>query len=395
MEDKQKILTDLYAIRAGMSVISQKKDEIDEAYSHVKEKLLPIVQQTNGNINSVIGNTQSLGYMRYDSKDKYNFDRSDDPEDYKCAVCGTTPIKSGYDFECPVCGSSVMRSALSKTNDVGNQYSIMPENEKFVRTARYSKTTIENLKDAEPLCKNNFSGQKSKRSTFIAFLVIGIILAVVGVVCLIAGFSRSAGLAFGGIAMIVVGGLLAYIFGHLVHDDSTNLRKGIYNLCVQSYNEAIEFNQKADEKLKNIESATHHLVNSCKTLTDEIAQKYNSIDVRDWKYVDTLIFYFETGRADSVKEALQHLDKEIQTKEIISTIKQSAEYICNTIKTCTRQIIERLDRISSQLSSISLAQSVMIQQQTLQTALMAKMARSSESLASDVNYMAERARYNY
>ena len=395
MEDKQKILTDLYAIRAGMSVISQKKDEIDEAYSHVKEKLLPIVQQTNGNINSVIGNTQSLGYMRYDSKDKYNFDRSDDPEDYKCAVCGTTPIKSGYDFECPVCGSSVMRSALSKTNDVGNQYSIMPENEKFVRTARYSKTTIENLKDAEPLCKNNFSGQKSKRSTFIAFLVIGIILAVVGVVCLIAGFSRSAGLAFGGIAMIVVGGLLAYIFGHLVHDDSTNLRKGIYNLCVQSYNETIEFNQKADEELKNIESATQHLVNSCKTLTDEIAQKYNSIDVRDWKYVDTLIFYFETGRADSVKEALQHLDREIQTNEIISTIKQSAEYICNTIKTCTRQITARLDMISAQLTGIAAAQKVMIQQQTLQTALMAKMARSSESLAADVNYMAERARYNY
>ena len=95
-----------------------------------------------------------------------------------------------------------------------------------------------------------------------------------------------------------------------------------------------------------------------------------------------------------MKEALQHLDREIQTNEIIKTIERSTSYICNTIRACTREITARLDRISEQLSEISFKQNIIIGQQALQTALMAKMASSSESLAEDVNYMAERVRYN-
>ena len=133
---------------------------------------------------------------------------------------------------------------------------------------------------------------------------------------------------------------------------------------------------------------------SCNALSDELAEKYPSISWRDWKYTDTLIYYFETGRADSVKEALQHLDREIQTNEIIKTIERSTNYICNTIRACTREITARLDRISEQLSEISFKQNIMIGQQALQTALMAKMASYSQSLAEDVNYMAERERYN-
>lgn len=61
------------------------------------------------------------------------------------------------------------------------------------------------------------------------------------------------------------------------------------------------------------------------------AQFSDLLDIRDWKHLDLVIYYFETRRADNVKEALQLVDREMQTQRIENLIVAATNQICNTI----------------------------------------------------------------
>lgn len=52
----------------------------------------------------------------------------------------------------------------------------------------------------------------------------------------------------------------------------------------------------------------------------------------DWKNVDLLIFYLNTGRADTLKEALQLVDRQRQTDQIVRAIETASDYIAKTIR---------------------------------------------------------------
>lgn len=56
------------------------------------------------------------------------------------------------------------------------------------------------------------------------------------------------------------------------------------------------------------------------------------LDTRDWKNVDLVIYYLETGRAESIKEALLLVDKERQNERIVQAV-----------GTATQAIAQRLD----------------------------------------------------
>lgn len=92
-EDVQQILTDLYAIRAGMSVISEKKDEIDQKFKSAKEKLLPIAEKTNRDISTTTANygmySTSLGHIESDKDSTVK--KHYEPEDFRCSACGAVP----------------------------------------------------------------------------------------------------------------------------------------------------------------------------------------------------------------------------------------------------------------------------------------------------------------
>ena len=60
----------------------------------------------------------------------------------------------------------------------------------------------------------------------------------------------------------------------------------------------------------------------------------------DWANLDLLIFYLETGRADSLKEALQLVDKQRQTDQIVHALYEASSYVVRTLG-------ERLDKLSS------------------------------------------------
>lgn len=52
----------------------------------------------------------------------------------------------------------------------------------------------------------------------------------------------------------------------------------------------------------------------------------------DWQNIDLLIFYLETGRADSLKEALQLVDKQRQTDQITRAIGEASRHIANVLQ---------------------------------------------------------------
>lgn len=94
---------------------------------------------------------------------------------------------------------------------------------------------------------------------------------------------------------------------------------------------------------------------SSKGIYDSLVKQYKSVlDIRDWKYLDLIIFYFETGRADTLKEALQQVDRQVQTNEIIKAVKSASASICKTIESSMSSLEDTIaigfNNLSNQLA---------------------------------------------
>ena len=164
---------------------------------------------------------------------------------------------------------------------------------------------------------------------------------------------------------------------------------------------------------------------------NSLAEEYSELlDERDWQYIDLFIYMYETGRADSKKEALQLIDQYQQNKNIVEAIERAGREIQGSIRqglSALQTSMERqfwalsgqihkmhsetmlkMDRITHQLdnlnsemtnfstelsgivSEISNVQSKLNQmdrQLNLNTALKAKADVSSQQLIDDVKYM--------
>lgn len=130
-------------------------------------------------------------------------------------------------------------------------------------------------------------------------------------------------------------------------------------------------------------------------LYDELVENYSKlIDPRDWKYLDLVIFYFETGRAETMKEALLLVEREVQTQRIVSAIETAAERICRSINSAAQMINAQLVTISSQLNTVIQNQQAQIAQSNklleaadMSNALINKANVTSERLLQDVTYI--------
>ena len=154
-----------------------------------------------------------------------------------------------------------------------------------------------------------------------------------------------------------------------------------------------------------------------------VAQFKSVLDIRDWEHIDLIIFNFETGRADTLKEALQQVDRKVQTDEIIEAIETAGQNISSTIRMSMNELRSDLNksfnRLSEQLAiqhaeqmtalgninrsiertneSIAKLQSAtenngktlenILSAANLNNALIAKIGCDSMSLMDDVNYM--------
>ena len=73
------------------------------------------------------------------------------------------------------------------------------------------------------------------------------------------------------------------------------------------------------------------------------------LDVRDWQNIDLLIFYFETGRVDTMKEALQEVDKQRRAEMVAQTVLYASNQICQTINIRMKELQSNMTECFSRL----------------------------------------------
>lgn len=368
-QDKTKILSDLYAIRATMSVVAERDDAIQPERDAIAELKKQQVQR-----DSEIGNL----------------------------------------------GETFGETLYQKANEVGKQIEALQKErevcEKKVETARESfSRCVERLESVK------------KRSLFRCLWMdtlwyhwdvgpLGGVFLVILIVASIA-VSLSCGEAWGDWLMgylynslICALVILVYIFGLCVpiaiytHKDDirrlekyideyeqeieqstqriqevdaeSNVLKEVHNSCKENVKseclygykykylyckpgrplyhcaEIDELIQEHEEKVAKLEGQKEELekqksplqemitANAEKTalIVKEGTDAYPLIDFRDWENVDLLIYYFETGRADDMKEALQLVDRQRQTDQITRALSIASASICKTFDNTMRQL---------------------------------------------------------
>ncbi len=129
----------------------------------------------------------------------------------------------------------------------------------------------------------------------------------------------------------------------------------------------------------------------------------------DWQNVDLCIFYLQTGRAENIKECLLLADRQRQNDEIVGAICQATDSICSEIRggfaalgktmvTCFNSMSEQMEYAfnniaKQQQQNVQILQSVqslgadILSAQQLNNALTAKATATSEELVRDYKYV--------
>ncbi len=129
------------------------------------------------------------------------------------------------------------------------------------------------------------------------------------------------------------------------------------------------------------------------------------LDVRDWENVDLLIFMFETGRAKTMQEALQQVDLYRHTDRIVNAIRDASVVIASSISSAISRVERTIQQsavmINSHLGEIRKNQSYienelvssnerlagLIDASSMQRALLEKANISSDRLVGQIDHM--------
>jgi len=117
--------------------------------------------------------------------------------------------------------------------------------------------------------------------------------------------------------------------------------------------ERAELTEK-DEKADEVSREKIRLLAAQSANIDKImTAKYPWVAKSDWGNTDMLIYYMQTGRADTLKEALYHVDRQLQSEQIVKAVNDSAAYVSQTInKTLNRNFYELSRVVKSSAYSI-------------------------------------------
>lgn len=168
--------------------------------------------------------------------------------------------------------------------------------------------------------------------------------------------------------------------------------------------------QSAETKLPQQKEKALQLTDTALYMCKSLENQYKDLlDIRDWKHLDLIIFYFETGRADSLKEALQLVDRQVQTDSIVNAVYTACSEICDTIKINTDRLghligqgmitlSNQLVNLSTQMSDLHSYQikqvNALLETQNALVALQEKSNRNSMQLMEDCRYLATLAEQN-
>ena len=197
--------------------------------------------------------------------------------------------------------------------------------------------------------------------------------------------------------------------------DKTSEYLGLIPLGQQAVDERKKLREKANSSMQPLMQIA---IATVKTLENLYSK---TLDQRDWMYLDLIIYYIETNRADTIKEALSMVDRERQTQQIVASVQQATNAICQTISSETSTLRQSISAGFTQLSSVireefatltaevskvndsiregfaeaNAIASAQLTQITITNAMLAKANATSEQLASDVSFVRSNHYYNY
>ncbi len=345
---KKEDLEKMYALRAGLSVISQKCDDIDKIKQFENDKII----------------NKKIDYLK-------------------------------------MCAESNVFQRSSEQRKVEEEYYSMGDTKKYL--------TTDELRDKESEI-NNRLGRKYgyKLSVDIPkkekkLITTSIFLSITCLMSVFLAFFLNAIFLFLTLAC-VIGLILSYL--------KLKKLKKEFNVKYQQYKEELEkeysiFEKSYKEKIiKEYKTTLHerenmtqfclqtktHIYTDYDSCLNVLLDNYNNfLDIRDWENLDLIIYYYETGRADSVKEALQLVDNERRNNALIEAIGVATNEICRSIHSLGNIMIAGFSSLAAQLEAqrvqtmgalqqIDKNISGVLTQQTLSNALLAKANVSSKEM---------------
>ena len=131
----------------------------------------------------------------------------------------------------------------------------------------------------------------------------------------------------------------------------SKLRQNIYN---KNYIEKAKFSAEREKTLQKLKKELEDNRIAANRIYDSIVSKFkNILALSDWENIDLLIYYISTGRADSLREALQLIDQKKQSEAFLLEIKKASENISSTIRTYGETIGGEADKIKFSIDGIN------------------------------------------
>ena len=144
---------------------------------------------------------------------------------------------------------------------------------------------------------------------------------------------------------------------NVIKEEKMQLEKVSISLekATEPYNRMLaQKKEYISNNLKNIQDLSGKNAILLKYLEDNHSKIFCK---RDWAYIDLILFYLNTGRADSLKEALQLVDRQVQTNEIVNAISSLSSNLISIIADGIKFIGNKMDSnylmLSTQLGSLS------------------------------------------
>lgn len=91
------------------------------------------------------------------------------------------------------------------------------------------------------------------------------------------------------------------------------------------------FEIKTNEQIRNLNDEIAVYAESGRQVAAALNESYPWFSESDWINTDLVIFYMQTGRADSIKEALYQVDRQRQTEQIVKAMSQAVGYLSDVI----------------------------------------------------------------
>ena len=174
--------------------------------------------------------------------------------------------------------------------------------------------------------------------------------------------------------------------------------------------ELIRLNDKYHNEFSKANMLFATYVSDGNVIASTLYENYSKIlDMRDWENLDFIIYLFETGRVNNIKEALLIVDKERRKNEIVSAINNASTAISENINNGFTKLqeslnnrlnllVKQVEKLSSNV--VSLNKTIEIQTERIITdlnklnttaeygnALREKANISSTQLVNDMNYI--------